>query len=880
MNFHRTILVLIGFLFSSTGAMSLESLDEYGFVIFSHKFDLKLKNGSRPSSGEPKDVTLKFILLETHSHGSNDVVERLVLFQNKDPKSKDQNSNKWIWSEYNPAPPPLTRSEAHFLLTNLFYSAISDAFIVRNSQATVFSFPEPLAPQKSLSEDLDDVSIESGYKIEETPVLEKFLNALGDRIQNVPGAVPPVLIPPAQTKPPLPTFGTGQVRVDLRAFLTHPAKPRSQPVAVPEDDFVCEKDEVTTSWALNLKAPPFNVASPASPFCTANGKTYIRMPPNSPYFNYYDLSLYSYVSDWILADYAANNSTPESASGKEFCSFATARVDFEQVSDHRRVHFYPMYATGQLPASTIAHSFDATPKGSGFDLDMIALLPYIYGWLEGSGNQAPCVIHGSPRPDPSALGPMTGAWPVGSSPGLRDSSGSTAQSKTSGFQLPYKFSPPSFPDFGSDSSGTYVNSSYTVTPVKQNGWWPSLDLKGGIYFDHDYYNGTAGLTWSIPTEKTGDTATSSADTISAPAHVAPTTDDTVATNWTDTLGPQVSRTVQPNGNSTATKDAALMTGKIILTHGDDSYTWQESAGVGRSLNAATNVATDEYYGTTYTQQLWGEHFPLDWPLTSKAKAPDGSVKRDPPHFLTMQIDMNEWLKPAQATQTESFYTANAARLHLGADVPSGTFCDAPQFIRVDAMLTGGEIGGNAPDTDRFYGGNTGGQGNSSADLPSPVVRSFGTGKLGVYPSTLGPNAKEAGPTSFANANCTIVFPGLAVPFLSDADADQLNKIFDPNNANAKEVLDSGEVNRDLINYIANYDDRFSAKPIFTCDAAFLGGPNGYANRNLVSVGGGVELSITALNLDILYEVTLHDTAAAQQPLGENIIAQLSYDIHF
>jgi hypothetical protein len=250
----------------------------------------------------------------------------------------------------------------------------------------------------------------------------------------------------------------------------------------------------------------------------------------------------------------------------------------------------------------------------------------------------------------------------------------------------------------------------------------------------------------------------------------------------------------------------------------------------------------------------------------------------------MQIDLNEWTKPAEATQNSNFYTSAVSRLHVGADLPVPP-CgnDTAEFIRADTFLTGGGVMGVAPDTDRFYGGNTGGQGDAGSDLPGPVIRSFGTGKLGVFPTSSKAKQAPVGALSFANLDVTLAFPipGLAKPFLDPEEAAKLNHIFDPLSSDpAVRELDPGLANRDEINFVANYDYWFSAKPLFTMDAAWLGGPPNDRDRSLISVGGGAEFSMAVLNLDVLYEVTLHDTSARQQPLGENIIVQLTYDIHF
>ena len=82
------------------------------------------------------------------------------------------------------------------------------------------------------------------------------------------------------------------------------------------------------------------------------------------------------------------------------------------------------------------------------------------------------------------------------------------------------------------------------------------------------------------------------------------TNSTDLSTWKGSFGPQFSRSVTPNGNSSASKTSGMAAFSMEKDVGDDSYKWTQTSGIGQSSNNATGVSTDEYSGTTYAQQLW------------------------------------------------------------------------------------------------------------------------------------------------------------------------------------------------------------------------------------------------------------------------------------
>jgi hypothetical protein len=808
------------------------SLTEHAYVIYEHTFD--------------KDTTLKFILLCVRGK------HQLVCFQKVPAKQKGDDI--WQWKSLKQRKP--TRAEAE--ITRL---------------SSLISSPS-LPPTPPAADEAINAVVQAASKIQDIPKDAGFdqvephtESAKTEKTQN----------------------GLDDVPVTFATYTLN--KP---PFIKPSDD---------TTGAVET--------TDYSPFYRAD-KDHVRIKKRTdikPEKTTND-SVYAYVASWILANYAANNTTSDAQKGDEVIGLTFLHADkyVDPGTKTLSLHFTSCYfATGKSKDTTITHSFDPVTIGKDLspNVDTNALAHYIIGpnlsalTSEPANNRSTATKPGNTASSGGAeVTPLPKDADVG---------------KPSALEFPYGLPKPGFPSFKTDSTGTDATITLTFAPKdpppnpaggnnsdnKKNtdGWslanpFPTLSVNGGTYLDKDFYNVTVSPMWTWKhTDK-------DAVPLPAPGAACLTEEQkkAAALNKIDfdsvTAGGQYSRSLQPIASGVKLTQGEMATASVKGSDrkGSFSYAIDEAAGYNTNSNEITGkqaVNTGEYSGATHAQELW--HAYLNTKNLNMTDRPDvdesnsaGSGDGVNSHMISMEFDLSQWVKPASVTQNSNFYTSAAANAHFGADVPvDPTFFsgieNSPEFLRVDASLTGGGIMGESPDNDRFYGGNTSSAGGVT-DAPSPVVRSFGTGKLGLLPASKLAVGKTAGAISYANANVTIAFPlpGLARRFLTDEEASTLNNLFtDPCHP-----LPDNDSNQDQINYIANYDDLFSLRPVFTCDAAWLGGPAYFRDRNLVSVGGGAELSCTVINFDILYEVTLHDSYARQQPLGENIIAQISYDIHF
>jgi hypothetical protein len=609
-----------------------------------------------------------------------------------------------------------------------------------------------------------------------------------------------------------------------------------------------------------------------------------------------DRGSYDLAADWILGYYAANNDTYDAKKGDEVFGGAILHTVFYDVPeangkkiDLQWIQFSPTYFAVDRTGNnaTLTDHFDpvALDKG-GFlpELDFESSLYYLWSFFSCyQKDHIPKVdpsvaLTRLPRPpDPAAIPERC---PIIQSSTKNDTG------KPGYDSWPHL----GFPTFKEDSTGVEGDIKITLESKDSEGTSPefnpvpSLTVAGGKYLDHDYYNVKVSPQW---TDKFA------------------TIDPLKGTNEKLTFGPDLSRQVALTGTTVkqtwsgaldfSIPEFGLYVSKVRSDHAtpgkpapdDDRWDYSNAfdltTGVAATKNNAvgpTAVNTDEYSATAHLQQLMHFHELI---LDDNNKPYSCYIKNDStvvPSTIDVESDLNEWVKPDESTQNSNFFTSVAGSFHTGGDIPvpvqyiSGVD-EAPEYIRGDLTFSGGGIFDVAPDTDRFYGGNTP-SGTQATDLPSPTVRSFGTGKLGVYPDA---GTKQAGTISFADTNFTLAlpFPGLAFPFLDPDASKKVEGFIEPLNHNNQGIVDN-LANRDELDYVANYEDKFAVHPLFTCDAAWLGGPSNYHDRSLVSVGGGAEFTLAIVNFDILYEGTLHDSA--HQPHSENIIAQISYDIHF
>ena len=675
-------------------------LRERAVVIFEHSFQLKPVNVAdvtvtSPTPGTPpkpktlsNQVILKFILLATHNTDSEKVESRLVIFQNlnPDPKNSSGNTNKWFWSQFNQN---LAKKEL-----SLFDHKLGIQEIPEMEEPLLFSFPvgsrpadirpaaippAPVANQifyslllthpniattpatsspASLAKETEEIQVTPGTHVEETPAEKTFLDALGDRLQSIPDAVTDDPTPPSAQQ--------------IFSFQSH-VLPRSR------TDIAQNNDEVTVSFPMDLSKAPFN--SEASPFqYLADRKTIIlRTPPGLKdfYKQHEKLSLYGYMADWITASYTANNSTPEAQAGKEVFASTPVNVLIFNVGKKRRFDFYPTYFTGTLKQATVNHDFAVVPKGASLDIDYLTFFPYIWSFLDPE-------IRGSPAAPPETSAPVI---PVAATDALTASDKSPLPEK----KPLYTFPLPGLPTFNYDASGASAGIDLNLTPGDPtNKDLPSLEVSGGKYFDYDFYNVNTNLSWKF-TPFVDPVATSADELAFDPKDIGGsgrTTTDQLS-SWKGSFGPQFARSVTPNGESSASKTSGMAAFSIEKDVADDSYKWTQTAGISANSNYATGVSTDEYSGTTYAQQLWREHIP--WFFGGSPGDYDKEEKTPPANVVTMQIDLNEWTKPAEATQNSNFYTSAASRLHVGADFPVPP-CgnDTAEFIRADTLLDGRE----------------------------------------------------------------------------------------------------------------------------------------------------------------------------------------------
>jgi hypothetical protein len=820
---------------------------DHATVVFEHAF---LRDG--------KKVNFKVIILSTHME------TKLVIFESSPKEDKKAGHTKtdkpvnWIWSSYN------------------------GSVLLRNGQthieATNFEFSQNEFPQIDTADKLV-FQLESVLNI--TPSAQdlaalKFIGSLGMAVAHSPlralGSEQQKLI-----------AGMAKMKVD------------------------CIKTDLTNypfvgGYATEHPRPersPFTIHPPTSDF----------EPHPDPSL---DTNAYNTAAKWLLAYYAANNGTPSAVAGKELMGITFLRTVPHPTQGY--VQYYMAYIGDEKAKdATVTHSYTALNLQDVLnpELDTATAWSYLGGLFVGED--------GSPS-GPNAPGATGHAayfhivQPAPQAQVLTLDATKDATHEISEFEYdkflaainsvqptgPWWHSPSvAIPNFVQDSNGLSASTSAKLKPQDPyaNSAVPAVTLSGGKYFENDLYNAGANLAWS------------------------PTNDIT--------LGPDFSRKVSAMGDSVkkSTSGLATMSYKLVdpdaeagssdgkdmslaayslftpvPTQGtpadkntkdsdpnDLACTLNLSGGinaVSNNANGPTATNTDEYTGIAHGSQILREYARSF--LCSKEE-------KERRNLAAMVISFDEWIKSAEATQKSNFYTGSIGRCDFQADIPTDwptgwryddvgandDLTHAPECFRVEATLTGGGLAGVAPGGDEFSGGNTDSAGSSGASLPDPVLRSFGTGKLQLYPITPKKGVSPSGATSYANANLTVAFPFpyLTFPLLDHTETAILNRVLDGDPDGTHPIVDDS-ANENTIGYWGNYADRFSFRPVFTSDAVWLGAPYGFRDRNLISVGGGGEFSILSINIDLLYEVTLHDTAVKQQPLGENVIAQVSYDIHF
>jgi hypothetical protein len=878
---HRPALVLLYIVLGcATSYATTSSTDDRrkifdtALVIYEHSFPvdpprLYCKNTTPP----PKSVILKFILVQTHDslHKSS---PELVVFQNNDPDQdlyapppKKKPAPQWYWARYiHEKPPELADASARTIRSE----------VVGTSPA-LFIYPEHV-PDANLINDVQSIKVDvSGASIHldhsNLPSNEQENEDYAKRVLKVLGN------PDLYNKP----------QTDDDKTLSNPS-PNATSGSEKDYKFGLSDCLVSGSPSVDFSNTRFGRdSSPVSVSLVTGSTTQVANVVVRPGKNY------AQTARWVLAYYAANNDTYDAKKGDEVFGGAILHTVFEDVPDnHNRVlnlkwvQFTPTYFAIDRTSNnaTITDHFDPVSidkfgllPEADFGASWHYLLSFFSFYQDDHIPKVDPAVAVTPLPKPPEPAPVPTMCP------LFPTDGNSAGNQGGGYgydSLPH----PGFPTFKEDSTGVEGDIKIVLTPKEPATPFnpvPTISISGGKYFDHDYYNVTASPSWSDKLE---------------------TIDPLTGQNEKITFGPEYNRQVALMGTNIKTTTGGALDfaipefgqiigrGPIDLAHpdqpapDDDHYDYSNAldltAGAASTKNNATGptaVDTTEYSGTAHVEQLWHFHEPITDANGKPSKWYQKSDGTQVPSTIDLECDLNEWVKPAESTQHSNYFTEGAGSFHTGGDIPAPVkyisgLDEAPEYIRTDATLSGGGIFDVAPDTDRFYGGNTP-TGGSGTTLPSPIVRSFGSGKLGVYPNA---GTKTAGAVDFANANLTIAlpFPGLAFPFLDPDAAANVDKLLTVNSSH--QAVTSNLANKDQLDYIANYEDKFSFHPIVTCDAAWLGGPANFHDRNLISIGGGGEFTFEVFNIDILYETTLHDSS--HQPLSENIIAQVSYDIHF
>jgi hypothetical protein len=854
------------------------TLTSWAFVIYEHKFPVA---GQPP--GQHKTINLKFILLSIEG------MKRLVIFQDTPSEGQSKDGTlKWYWRNYREKPAKHGAAPAPTLAT---YPGTTGTplSVMAQAKGTDTAVVLPQEAQKTI----DNV----GAKVEAWSNAQEL----------------------STNAPAVPCNG---VLNGLKFTVSHldMSDPRFMKSASP---FNIDSGSKTSGTIRNPNAFLNNSNAVTLASDTGNEPKNHRGEFIKKYL------MYRYVVGWLLANYAANSPTLGAQKGNEVIGVAaldsTQEVDDSDANKPvDSITFRPFYCdiSSGPTSATITHAFSPTALIKDNDItpeaDTQALLDFISGLNAGQAfPDAPdkCKAASTPAPTPARAAAPAGlvaASPSGA-PALAAPAAPSPSNPTttddSGAKIPAWYSyKPQFkdPKLTSDSTGTDVGITLVLSPPDRSGNKdkskdddtfnpePTITIKGDTYINADFYNISVAPQWNIPFGETSNAAASPpAKPAASPGAAASsnTVTDTnpITINSPLTVGATFSRNQQPNGQATKTTTSGAAT--FALSGSDQlgtfNFTLKESPGVDAVSNNMTGkpaVNTTQIHSTTYSQQVWHAYITKTTQGTTLTDTPDLS-NRDREelykHMISLQMDLDEWINPTDSEQNSDFFTSAAGTAHIGGDIPVWyTGIDgSPEFIRLDASATGGGIIGEAPSTSQFYGGNTPVAAGPST-LPAPVIRSFGTGRLGLYPDMGTHVSGTAGAVSFANANFTLAIPvGLSWRFLSDKDdGARLFGLFNSNDPKTRLAEDDAAY--DDINYVANYDDIFSLKPVFTCDAAWMGAPANYQDRNLVSLGGGAEFSLTSFNLDVLYEATVHDSAAKYQRLGENIIVQLSYDIHF
>jgi len=234
-------------------------------------------------------------------------------------------------------------------------------------------------------------------------------------------------------------------------------------------------------------------------------------------------------------------------------------------------------------------------------------------------------------------------------------------------------------------------------------------------------------------------------------------------------------------------------------------------------------------------------------------------------------ELTTWIHPAMTTQSDAFYGEGVARFHYAGAVHTGP----AQYIRFDSALTGGGTAGAAPNYALFYAGNTLTNADvSSADLPTPIIRSLGSNSAGVY----SPAGATSGASSFANLNSVVAFPihWLSAPLIPQeqvGDGALPEGVYNTIVNSTEQPYDTPRYENG-VNFLCYDADLYSLKPVLLLDTAWLGAPSGFSDRTVASVGGGLEATIVVVNFDVIYAHTVYDSS--NQNTNGNLIFQLSY----
>jgi hypothetical protein len=420
---------------------------------------------------------------------------------------------------------------------------------------------------------------------------------------------------------------------------------------------------------------------------------------------------------------------------------------------------------------------------------------------------------------------------------------------------------PSYPDISYDKKNGVSQSISIQTKTfanpndkKSRDYDPqeglSFAANGGNSFDHDYYNITAGPTWTFAQKE------------------SPFTSSDLSEIGNPSLGSNFIRSVSPQGNGTKDVIGGELVGDLKRSFQNKQdqimldFALDYSHIEGLPVTAKPpSVDTDEYSGTFFFQNIL--YFPnrtRDEVVASTDRWADG------------EVDSSAWLRPAESTQNSNFYADGLAKVHLGMDVP---VLDTHQVVRVDWSLTGGGIVGVSPATSRFFAGSNLNESAQEAanTVPSPVIRSLGTNTGGVYSVS----SKLGGATSYANQDLTIALPLPFAPFCSSTVLQEDGERHDFM-MQCVDLFEGDVPAENNLYYIGNYETFFSIKPLVTCDAVWLGAPNGFSDRSITSVGAGGEITLGVLNFDIVYAKTVFDTST--QTKSANLTFQATYDIHF